>query len=235
MTNYTTDIEWVPLKISYVEYAKDDFIGKISALVSLSPLGIVCAFVALIIFRRDLHTITFFIGLLLNDLLSTVLKNLIAEHRPMVRPLDSLYSEYGMPSSHAQFMSYLTTYMFFFIFFRTNYLKTDFITYIWKSLTVVAFFIWAVLVCISRIYLRYHTYEQVICGVFVGTIFACVWFILTQNVFTQFYPVIASWKISEMLLIRDTTLIPNILWFEYTSTRQEVRSRRRKSDSRKSQ
>lgn len=29
--------------------------------------------------------------------------------------------------------------------------------------------------------------------------------------------------ISEFFLIRDTSLIPNILWFEYTVTRAEAR------------
>lgn len=42
-------------------------------------------------------------------------------------------------------------------------------------------------------------------------------------------------KISEYLLLRDTTLIPNILWFEYTVTRQEARARSRKLISMKSQ
>lgn len=37
-----------------------------------------------------------------------------------------------------------------------------------------------------------------------------------------------SRKLSEYLMLRDTTLIPNILWFEYTITRQEARVRTRK-------
>lgn len=32
-----------------------------------------------------------------------------------------------------------------------------------------------------------------------------------------------SRPISEFFLIRDTSLIPNILWFEYTVTRAEAR------------
>jgi len=44
-------------------------------------------------------------------------------------------------------------------------------------------------------------------------------------------------KISELFLLRDTTLIPNVLWFEYTNIRHEAgaRARRRKSISAKSQ
>lgn len=42
-------------------------------------------------------------------------------------------------------------------------------------------------------------------------------------------------RISEYLLLRDTTLIPNILWFEYTNIRTEARARSRKLVSMKSQ
>jgi hypothetical protein len=42
-------------------------------------------------------------------------------------------------------------------------------------------------------------------------------------------------RISEFLLLRDTTLIPNVLWFEYTNSRQEARARSRKLVSMKSQ
>lgn len=37
-----------------------------------------------------------------------------------------------------------------------------------------------------------------------------------------------SRPISEFFLIRDTSLIPNVLWFEYTVTRAEARNRQRK-------
>lgn len=34
-----------------------DFIGKLLALISLAPFGIGSGFIALILFRRDLHTV----------------------------------------------------------------------------------------------------------------------------------------------------------------------------------
>lgn len=37
--------------------------------------------------------------------------------------------------------------------------------------------------------------------------------------------------VREYLLIRDTTLVPNALWFEYTNARQETRTRTRKIKS----
>lgn len=42
-------------------------------------------------------------------------------------------------------------------------------------------------------------------------------------------------RICEMLLIKDTSLIPNILWFEYKNARLEARSRVRKGASSKLQ
>ena len=40
---------------------------------------------------------------------------------------------------------------------------------------------------------------------------------------------IERWKIAEYLMIRDTTIIPNILWFEYVIIRGEVNTRKKAS------
>lgn len=55
-------------------------------------------------------------------------------------------------------------------------------------------------------------------------------FILTNIILSYDYIllILLNRKLSEYLLLRDTTLIPNILWFEYTVTRQEARARTRK-------
>lgn len=76
------DIEWQPLALTLVEYPKGifinhifstllnvctvlihtflsgDWLGKFLALLSLSPFGIGAGFLALILFRRDLHTVS---------------------------------------------------------------------------------------------------------------------------------------------------------------------------------
>lgn len=79
------DIEWRPLSLTLVEYPKGkltqnnillhnkllyfnilqtiilgDWIGKCLALISLAPFGIGAGFVSLILFRRDLHTVSYF-------------------------------------------------------------------------------------------------------------------------------------------------------------------------------
>jgi len=228
------DCELVPLSLTFVEYPKGDKLGKLLALFSLAPFGIGAGFITLILFRRDLHTITFFIGLLFSEFLNYMLKHLIQEPRPTIK--FSNYTEYGMPSAHAQFVCFFATYIIYFVFIKLHHMNNNtIIENMTKIIIISSSVLMAVVVCFGRIYLQYHTVAQVLCGAFVGALLATLWFILTCIVFTPLFPIIVSWKISEILLLRDTTLIPNVLWFEYTNTRQEVRARSRKLVSMKSQ
>ncbi|XP_018321953.1 dolichyldiphosphatase 1 isoform X2 [Agrilus planipennis] len=109
---------WVPLSLTLVEYPKGDAFGKILAFISLAPFGIGAGFVTLILFRRDLHTITFFLGTVCSEILNYLIKHAIREPRPKVRPDDAV--EYGMPSSHSQFVWFFSTYVVYFVFIRTE-------------------------------------------------------------------------------------------------------------------
>lgn len=81
---HSGDVEWQPLSLTLVEYPKGicslvfilldkcppginnsrsfyflgDLLGKVFAFLSLSPFGIGAGFVTLILFRRDLHTVS---------------------------------------------------------------------------------------------------------------------------------------------------------------------------------
>ncbi|VEN40918.1 unnamed protein product [Callosobruchus maculatus] len=226
--------EWVPFSLTLVYYPKGDLLGQFLAFISLSPFGIGSGFIALILFRRDLHTITFFLGTICSEILNYCLKHMICEPRPVLRTDTTV--EYGMPSSHAQFAWFFATYIFYFVVIRLHHMNNNtIIENLSKFLIISSSTLLAILVSISRIYLGYHTFWQVFCGALVGIMFATVWFALTYLILTPMFPQVVSWKISEMLLLRDTTLIPNVLWFEYTNTRQEVRARSRKLVSMKSQ
>lgn len=99
-----------------------------------------------------------------------------------------------------------------------------------KLLILICCFV-SFVVCYGRVYLLYHSVKQVIIGLLVGATFGSLWFTLVHFVISPFlFPKIVSWKISEFLLIRDTTLIPGIIFFEYTSTRHEARQRSRKKN-----
>ncbi|XP_063529811.1 dolichyldiphosphatase 1-like [Cydia strobilella] len=221
------EIEWQPLALTLVEYPKGDWIGKFFAFISLSPFGIGAGFVTLVLFRRDLHTIAFFLGTLVNEVLNIILKHIICEARPLAR--GHLYNEYGMPSSHAQFVWFFSIYVLYFVAVRLHHINNNsIISALWKGIIVSGCLSLALLVSIGRVYLHYHTSAQVIVGALVGFLFATIWFALVHRVLTPLFPHLVSLKICEMLMIRDTTLIPNVMWFEYTTTRQEARARGRK-------
>ncbi|XP_023954715.1 dolichyldiphosphatase 1 [Bicyclus anynana] len=221
------EIEWQPLSLTLVEYPKGDLLGKFFAFTSLAPFGIGAGFVTLILFRRDLHTIAFFIGTLINEVLNIVLKHIICESRPLIR--GHLYNEYGMPSSHSQFVWFFSIYVLYFFIIRLHHINNNsIISALWRIIIVGSCFTLALIVCAGRVYLHYHTTAQVVVGGIVGFVFATIWFTVVHRILTPLFPQLVSLKVCEMLMIRDTTLIPNVLWFEYTTSRQEARTRGRK-------
>ncbi|XP_041369987.1 dolichyldiphosphatase 1-like [Gigantopelta aegis] len=224
--------QWVAVSLTHVEYPKGDLIGQGLAWFSLLPFCIIVAFITLIIFRRDLHTMCFLTGLLLDEAVNWVLKHVIREQRPITERV--LYTEYGMPSSHAQFMWFFSIYLTFFLFIRvyTNYTWVD---DLWKYAVSLGSFIISIIVCYSRIYLGYHTISQVFWGAASGFVLGVCWFGVVQLLLTPLFPHIASCHLGEFFMVRDSTLIPHVLWFEYTSSRTEARSRQRKMTARKSQ
>jgi len=228
-----TDIEWKPFSLTHVEYPSGDLVGKFLALGSLIPIFLIVAFITLILFRRDLHTICFFVGIVLNELVNLILKHTIQHPRPFQR--QDLYTEYGMPSSHSQLIWFFVVYSILFLIFRLHHISGSLIDMVGKAVVGLGLLVAACLVSYSRIYLLYHSWSQVLCGALVGGTLGASWFTLVHLILTPIFPIVASWNICELLMVRDTTLIPNILWFEYTHARQENRARSRKLISMKSQ
>lgn len=50
--------DWTPVKLTLVEFPKGDLIGELLAYISLAPLVVCAGFGSLILFRRDLHTVS---------------------------------------------------------------------------------------------------------------------------------------------------------------------------------
>lgn len=229
----TDMMNWKPFSLTHVEYPEGDRLGQLLAISSLTPIAIIVGFITLILFRRDLHTIMFFVGALLNEAINLIMKKIIAEPRPLLRK--SLYTEYGMPSSHSQMMWFFSSYSILFLIFRLRHINSSVLELIWKVVVAMALVAAAIVVSYSRVYLLYHSWSQVMWGAVIGLALGTCWFTLTHLVLTPFFPIVASWRISERLMIRDTSLIPNIMWFEYTHARTENRTRSRKLTSMKSQ
>uniref|UniRef100_A0A8C5U311 Uncharacterized protein n=1 Tax=Malurus cyaneus samueli TaxID=2593467 RepID=A0A8C5U311_9PASS len=49
---------WRPVSLTHVEYPAGDFSGQLLAYLSLGPIFIIVGFITLIIFKRELHTVS---------------------------------------------------------------------------------------------------------------------------------------------------------------------------------
>lgn len=89
---------------------------------------------------------------------------------------------YGMPSSHAQFVTFFSLSLSLFLILRhapnpsTTHTPISFIERV--LLSILACF-GAALVAYSRVYLNYHTPRQVLVGCAAGAVFAVFWFLFT--------------------------------------------------------
>jgi dolichyldiphosphatase len=89
---------------------------------------------------------------------------------------------YGMPSSHAQFVTFFSTYLSLFLLLRhrphptTTHTPTTLSERVFLSLLSLAS---AAAVATSRVYLNYHTPKQVAIGCGAGAVLAIAWFMTT--------------------------------------------------------
>uniref|UniRef100_A0A3Q3GJW7 Dolichyldiphosphatase 1 n=1 Tax=Labrus bergylta TaxID=56723 RepID=A0A3Q3GJW7_9LABR len=162
--------QWRSISLTHVEFPEGDLTGNVLAYISLLPIAILVGFVTLIVFKRELHTISFFGGLILNEGVNWLLKNILREPGPHAAPINPQRGCELVLLSH-------------FRMHQTNNARC--VDLLWR-----------------------HILSIILLGV----------------AFSVSY----SRPISEYFLVRDTSLIPNILWFEYTVTRSEARNRQRK-------
>lgn len=148
---------------------------------SLLPVFIAFGLGVAILLRREIGTAVLLVGILANEAFNDVLKTAIAEPRPQRASERGVWGEYGMPSSHAQFMGFFVAYMTLWTLRRLRPRPTPLcgpvLTEVVKWLVILALIAAAALVVWSRVYLKYHTVEQVACGIAVGAAAGTVWYV----------------------------------------------------------
>ena len=84
----------------------------------------------------------------MSESINFVLKHIIKQSRPMARQIT--YNEYGMPSSHCQFMWFFASYMALFLWVRLHHInKNNPTVWMWKSIASVGCTV-AVIVAVAR-------------------------------------------------------------------------------------
>ncbi len=147
----------------HIQYTPNDPLGFICALLSLMPVFIIIALITLTIDRRRNSLVfTSLLGQIGNTIINVITKHIIRQPRPM----DT--HSYGMPSNHAQFI-------FFFIGFWIPKINKD------KLRRITALIIVACAVATSRVYLHYHTTNQVVVGAGIGLGLGYIWHKTTES------------------------------------------------------
>ena len=82
MIYFLCDMKWRTFTLTHVDYPAGDALGKALAIISLLPLVIVVIFVTYFFAKRDLHTLCYGIGVILNGISNYCLKHTIKEPRP---------------------------------------------------------------------------------------------------------------------------------------------------------
>jgi dolichyldiphosphatase len=149
------------------------------------------------------------LGQTLSEILNFFIKRHIKEERPPGMPGKN---SYGMPSSHAQFAFFFSTYCALFLLLRHRPSSTtvtpsgDFE----RVFVAVAGIATAGAVAASRVYLGYHTSKQVMVGGAAGVTMAVFWYVvvgylrssgLVSNLLDM--DLLKQWRIRDLLPEED--------------------------------
>ena len=130
-------------------------------------------------------------------MISSILKDLIAQPRPFER--DGM-EDYGMPSSHTLFAFYFGSITILQIYFIPNNKLNGF----YKCVYILAASVSTSSVGFARFYLKYHTVSQVLVGAGIGILIAILWFTLSQSkMIRKFFQVFCNSKLGCFLLLRN--------------------------------
>jgi len=191
-------------------------LGGACAFASLAPIFIVVAYATLLASRRDLTTAAAVAGQLINEVVNAALKRIIAVERPHMHeggaPLHPHAPRYGMPSNHAQFMGYTAAFLGVWAASRWHVGRP------WRMATIALLATAAAGVAASRVYLRYHSVDQVVAGLAIGAAFALAWTAVVRHWLEPMYPTLEQSGWARWALVRDTRACPDVLTAEYHAT-----------------
>ncbi|KAF1327960.1 Dolichyldiphosphatase 1, partial [Globisporangium splendens] len=163
-------------------------------------------YATLVVFQRDLDIVVMLIGQLLNEVVNQILKRSIQQSRPE----GARMSGSGMPSAHSQFIFFFAAYVVAYTWKRFNAHRR-----LEQSLTIVGATVLAVVVCVSRIRLGYHSKEQVVVGALVGALTGLAWHGLVTKTSPWLFPLITETALAQFFYIRDISRIPDLIVYQH--------------------
>ena len=158
-----------PFSLTYVRYPGDDPLGAAMALASLMPFCVIVATFGAFFARRELWDVGTLLGILANEVLAQTLKRVFQQPRPASCALVDFCGTHGMPSSHAQLAWFVAAVaVLAYRRRRDAHPASTRVVDAFGALLVAAHVPMAIAVTASRVYLGYHSAEQVAAGAMVG-------------------------------------------------------------------
>jgi dolichyldiphosphatase len=151
---------------------------------------------------------------------------------------------YGMPSSHAQFITFFSVSVTLFLLVRhrptphpPNSPHTPLSMPVRLALSA-GVLAGAALVALSRVYLTYHTPKQVAVGALAGATYAVAWFLATETLLRRsgLLDWILDSEVVRLFRVRDLIVSEDLAeggWQRWLERREALRSEARRSETKK--
>lgn len=163
----------VPFDHTYILYDPADPVSAICVQLSLLPVYIMVFYTSWFLITREIEPVIAVGGHLIGEVLNKVVKHILKQPRPDFHKDFGVGSglSYGMPSAHSQFMGFFATYYLCMALYKIPLARCQ------KIVAAALLLALAVGVAFSRVYLYYHTIQQVIVGVLVGVGLGLAYFV----------------------------------------------------------
>lgn len=182
---------------------KNDLISIFSFCFSLIPFFLIGLYTLWFFMTQQIEPALIICAHIIVESINKWLKTLFKIPRPVEFDdglTNKIGGKYGMPSSHAQFVGLSVSYLNCVLYFKLKKINKQTKIYLSISLILISFFI-----LYSRVYLLYHTIQQVIAGLDVGIILGFLFYIIRFELTNfGFIDKICSLKIIKSFNIKDT-------------------------------
>jgi dolichyldiphosphatase len=193
-------------------------VGKLLAHVALAPVLVLVYQFAKVYTRREVHEAVLLAGLVLEEGLARGLKHLLQHPRPATCAMLHICHSHGMPSSHTSMMFCWTTLACCVALRHLS--RQGLSSRVLSVAELAAYSSIAVGVAASRVYLGYHSLDQVAAGAVFGVVFGVLWSLLLHAL-QPVYKALAGVRWLQALGVKDTYSCAEPLLIEAAAHAQE--------------
>lgn len=187
--------------LTCVHYQRGDTLGKLLAHIALAPVLLLVYQFAKVYTRREAHEAVLLAGLVLEEGLARGLKHILQHPRPATCAMLHICHSHGMPSSHTSMMFCWTTIAFVAAYRHLS--RQSVPSQLLSVLELAAYSSVSVGVAASRVYLGYHSLDQVAAGTVFGIVFGVLWS-LQMHALQPLYKALAGVPLLQALGVKDT-------------------------------